>query len=207
MNVRLIAPLVVLVSLCGGTAWARAEDPGVIQERRFRPQHELSLGVGYLPLDPLTKGLTGSLGYTLHMSDHLAWRVADVAFSSGFKSDLRKDLQSNYGRPDRDFDEPAMLATSELVWQALYGRESFFNRGVVWTGTTVHVGGGLVMMRTDGELAPRPAGLVGLGIKLHLDEDWGLRLEARNLLVVQELDLPDNVLWLSVAATWATGVR
>jgi outer membrane beta-barrel protein len=188
-----------------GSAWA--ESSGVIQERRFRPQNELSVGVGYLPLDPLTKGLTGSIGYTVHFDDHFAWRIVEAGVSSGVKSSIRKDLQNNYGRQDRQFDEPVVLATTELIWQFLYGRESLFNRGVIWTGTTMHLGGGAVILRKGDESTPRPAGLVGLGMKLYVDQDWALRLEARDLLVLKELALPEHVLWLTLSATWAAGTR
>ena len=207
MRIRLLLSSLVVVSVIAQAAPAGAEDPGVIQERRFRPQHELSLAVGYLPLGALTKGVTGSIGYTLHLDDHLAWRMAEVGVSSGVKSSIRKDLQNNYGTPDREFEEPVLLVTSELIWQALYGRESLFNRGVVWTGTTVHLGGGGVMLRSDTQSKLRPAAVIGLGMKLYVDESLALRLEVRDMLVVKELTLPDQVLWLSVAATWAVGVR
>ncbi len=207
MNPRSLLPALVVLSLLTQVTPAFAEDPGAIQERRFRPQHEVSLAVGYLPLDALTKGVTGSLGYTLHLDDHFAWRVAEVGLSSGLKSSIRKDLQNNYGTPDREFEEPVLLVSSELIWQALYGRESLFNRGVVWTGTTVHLGGGGVMLRSDTDSKLRPSAVVGLGMKLYVHEDWGLRLEVRDMLVLKELSLPDQVVWLSLAATWAAGTR
>ena len=199
--------MAVVLSLIGQVAPAFAADPGVVQERRFRPQHEVSLGLGYLPLDPLTKGVTGSIGYTLHMNDHLAWRVAEVGVSSSVKSSIRKDLQNNYGAQDREFEAPSLLATSELIFQALYGRESVFNRGVLWSGTTLHLGGGFVMLQSDDDSKLRPGGLVGLGMKLYVADDFALRLEARDMLVIKELGVPDQILWLTVAATWAAGSR
>jgi outer membrane beta-barrel protein len=207
VNVRSLLPALVVLSLLGGAAPAFAEDPGAIQERRFRPQHEVSVAVGYLPLDPLTKGVTGSVGYTLHFDDQFAWRVAEIGLSSGVKSSIRQDLQDNYAAPDQEFEEPVLLATSELIWQGLYGRESLFNRGVLWTGTTAHLGSGFVMLRSGDDSKLRPGAVVGLGMKIYAGQDWGMRLEIRDMLVIKELALPDQIVWLSLAATWAAGTR
>ena len=43
-----------------------------VQERRYRPLSEITVGLGYLPLDPYTKGLSASLGYLTHLSSTAA---------------------------------------------------------------------------------------------------------------------------------------
>ena len=199
--------LFLLGLICCAPTGAWATGTPAIQELRFRPSSELTLGIGMLPLDPFTKGLTGSVGYLLHLSDHLAWRVAEVGASMGFAADLRRDLEHSYGIPEKHFSETEVLATSELVLQLLYGRESFLNRAAIWSATSVSLGGGGVMQRDGTEYTPYPAGVVGLGYKLFFNEEIALRIEARGLLLVKDLDWPEPALWLSLAASYTVSER
>lgn len=203
MHARTIPALALLA--WASPAWA--EGAPAIQELRFRPGHELTLGVGLLPLDAYTKGVTGALGYLVHLDDHLAWRVAEVAYASPYASDLRRDLELSYGVPESRFARSTLLATSELVLQLLYGRESLLNRAALWSATSVSLGAGGVMVREDEEDTPYPAAVVGLGYKLFVDETWALRLEARGLLVVESLGWPEPIVWLSMAASYAVSER
>ena len=133
--------------------------------------------------------------------------MVEAGYSLGLPSDLRRDLEHSFAVAEKAFVEPKVLLTSDLVLQPLYGRESFLNRGAVWTATCVSLGGGAVLMREGTDHLPYPAAAVGLGMKLFLAEDWALRLEVRDLLVVRELGWPDQVLWLSLAASWAASSR
>jgi len=188
-------------------ASAAAEGGEAVQERRFRPLHELTLGIGWLPSDPYTKGLAGSVGYTLHLSDRWAWRVAEVGAVQGFPTNVRKDLTNNFAIGEERFREARILATSELMWEALYGRESFLNRGVLSMATIVSFGPAVAMMREGAETTPNPGVALGLGWKLYVAEGWALRLEARDVIVVNGLEKPDHVIWLSMAGSYALGSR
>jgi hypothetical protein len=75
---RACLAVLLLVSSAALAQADELENPGVIaavQERAFRMQHELHLGVGVLPLDAFYKGLYAQVGYTFHFTDAFAWQV------------------------------------------------------------------------------------------------------------------------------------
>src|SRR5687767_13524288 len=97
-------PAVAFVMLLSSAqAFAQAEElenPGrvsAVQERLFRMNQELSLGVGTLPLDAFYKGFGPQVTYTFHFSDTFAWQVGRGMYSYPAYTGLRQQLERDFG--------------------------------------------------------------------------------------------------------------
>ena len=85
---RLLLATLVATALAAPTA-ARAADTGgdapiyAVQNRAFHLRHEFHLGVGVLPINAFTKGITLGGGYTFHFAGTINGDQVDQKFSSG----------------------------------------------------------------------------------------------------------------------------
>ncbi|HEX9507892.1 MAG TPA: outer membrane beta-barrel domain-containing protein, partial [Myxococcales bacterium] len=95
------------------------ENPGTVsavQDRQYRMNHELSFGVGVLPIDAFYKGLLAQLGYTYHFSDRFAWQVGRGAYSYDVDTGLKAQLQRDFGVLPTAFDQVQWMVGSDLIW-------------------------------------------------------------------------------------------
>lgn len=105
--------------------------PEAIQERAYKMLHEVDVTVGALPLDPFTKGLFVGGAYVVHFNDFLAWEIARGGYSFGLKTDLRTQLERDFGILPSAFDAPQFFAGTALEVTPFYGKLSALNRSVV----------------------------------------------------------------------------
>src|SRR5579872_5200332 len=114
------SPLLVtaLAALAPTLALAQAEElqnPGsvlAVQERTYRMNHELTLGIGVLPLDAFYKGLTAQVSYTFHFTDTFAWQVGRFTYSYDVDTGLKSQLLTQYGVLPTQFSEVQWIAGS-----------------------------------------------------------------------------------------------
>lgn len=192
--------LLFLLCLVPGLARAQAEaleNPGAVsavQERMYRMNHELTLGVGVLPADAFYKGLTAGVGYTYHFSDSFAWQVGRGSYSYNLKTGLREQLERDFGvAPTANAfqDEVQWMVGSDLMWSPFYGKLAFRNSKVLHFEAFL-IGGGSVLKlnRTDGF---RPAANVGIGLRLFSSNTVSFRLDVTNNIVFAEATRIINV--------------
>ncbi len=184
------------------------ENPGTVsavQERKYRMQHELSLGVGVLPLDAFYKGLTAQVAYTYHFTDYFAWQVGRGAYSYNVSTGLRQQLERDFSVLPTAFEEVNWMVGSDLVWSPLYGKSSWLNNSVAhfegWLllGATV-----LKLTGGEGKLGGfRPAVNLGIGFRLFMSKHVSLRLDVTNNIVI--LDRVFNVPTLQLAGALNLG--
>ena len=182
--------LLLLLSLLPGLVRAQAEaleNPGTVsavQERLYRMNHELALGVGVLPADAFYKGLLASVGYTVHFTDSFAWQVGRGSYSYNLKTGLRQQLERDFGvAPTASAfeDEVQWMVGSDLVWSPLYGKTAVNNRAVVhFTGFLLGGASVLKLNRADGF---RPALNLGVGVRVFSSRNVSFRLDVTNNLV------------------------
>ncbi|RKH49117.1 outer membrane beta-barrel domain-containing protein [Corallococcus sp. AB049A] len=204
--------LLSLLCLVPGLARAQAEElenPGTVsavQDRLFRMQHELSLGVGVLPADAYYKGLIGTVGYAYHFSDTLAWQVARGTYSYNVQTSLRRQLE-------RDFDASPVSAAfqnqvqwmvgSDLMWSPLYGKTSLLNTNVIHFEVFLLAGGTVVKVdRSDGF---RPAVNLGLGVRVFSSKNVSFRLDVTNNTVFMGASDITNVPTLQIGTAFNFG--
>nr|WP_242588982.1 outer membrane beta-barrel domain-containing protein [Corallococcus macrosporus] len=170
-----------------GLARAQAEElenPGTVsavQDRLYRMHHELSLGVGVLPADAFYKGLIGTVGYTYHFSDSLAWQVGRGTYSYNVQTSLRSQLERDFDAAPTATafeDQVQWMVGSDLMWSPLYGKTSFLNSNVIHFEVFLLAGGTVVKVdRSDGF---RPAVNLGLGVRVFSTQNVSFRLDVTN---------------------------
>nr|WP_242544905.1 outer membrane beta-barrel domain-containing protein [Corallococcus sp. NCSPR001] len=170
-----------------GLARAQAEElenPGTVsavQDRLYRMHHELSLGVGVLPADAFYKGLIGTVGYTYHFSDSVAWQVGRGTYSYNVQTSLRRQLERDFDAAPTATafeDQVQWMVGSDLMWSPLYGKTSFLNANVLHFEVFLLAGGTVVKVdRSDGF---RPAVNLGLGVRLFSSQNVSFRLDVTN---------------------------
>src|ERR1700687_1418 len=159
------------------------ENPGTVsavQDRQYRMNHELSFGVGVLPIDAFYKGLLAQLGYTYHFSDSFAWQVGRGAYSYDVDTGLKAQLQRDFGVLPTAFDQVQWMVGSDLIWSPFYGKSSFLNRSVRHFELYL-IGGGSVLKLTS---AFRPAVNLGLGARLFTGQHISFRLDITDNVVI-----------------------
>lgn len=179
--------LLSLLCLVPGLARAQAEElenPGTVsavQDRLYRMHHELSLGVGVLPADAFYKGLIGTVGYTYHFSDSVAWQVGRGTYSYNVQTSLRTQLERDFDAAPTATafeDQVQWMVGSDLMWSPLYGKTSFLNSNVIHFEVFLLAGGTVVKVdRSDGF---RPAVNLGLGVRMFSSQNVSFRLDVTN---------------------------
>jgi outer membrane beta-barrel protein len=182
--------LLLLLSLAPGLALAQVEaleNPGTtsaVQDRLYRMNHELSLGIGVLPADAFYKGYFAGLSYTYHFSDHFAWQVGRGAYSYNVKTGLRRQLERDFGvAPTASAfeDEVEWMVGSDVMWSPFYGKTAILNSKVIHFEAFL-LGGATVfkLNRTGGF---RPGANVGLGVRVFKSDSVSFRLDVTNNVV------------------------
>lgn len=174
------------------------ENPGTVsavQERNFRMNHELALGVGVLPLDAFYKGLSVQLGYTYHFSDSFAWQVGRGLYSYNLNTGLRNQLERDFAVLPTQFEEVQYMVGSDLVWTPLYGKGAILNRKVAWFEGFLVAGGSALKLTTGF----RPAINIGVGARLFTSKYVSFRFDATNNFVISDRLLNVPTLQLSAA--------
>ncbi len=185
---------------------ARADGPAhapslsvAVQERETELKHELSLGLGVLPLDAYYKGVSAQLGYTRHFSDRFAWQVGRATYSYNVSTQLRRDLESGFGAGPEEFREVRWIAGSDLMWKPLYGKTAGLDRSALHFEAFL-LGGASLVGLSDG-LAP--AAHVGVGARVFTGRSLSFRVDATDHLIVKQglLNAPSVLL----SAAWNFG--
>ncbi len=178
--------LVVAVGLFSSLAFAQVEElenPGsvsAIQDRAYRMQHELTLGVGVLPLDAFFKGVYAQVGYTFHFNDAFAWEVGRAAYAYPVMTGLREQLQRDFGVLPTSRDVVEYFVGSNLMWSPFYGKLSVLNKSVVHGEMFFLLGATLYKYTT----AFRPALNLGGGGRVFVSKWVSFRLDITDDVVV-----------------------
>ena len=191
-----------------------------VQNRKFNLRHEFDVGVGVLPINAFTKGLTASAAYTFHFSPLWAWEIARVAYSFGLATGLREELIT-VGAADatRKLDFINYFASSTLLLKPLYGKLAFTNRRVVHVEAFFALGAavagftnvadspGLIASTSGGAL--RAGFDAGGGFRFFLDENFSLRFDIRDLTFFTSGGSTASELYLglALALTFGNGGR
>lgn len=151
----------------GTPPWAEVLGPGepalcAIQQRKFELAHEFALLAGSLPANPYYKGLTGSLGYTLHFDETVAWEIVQATYSYNLETNLKKQLLRTFFQKETSppaLPQVAWYVSSRAVLKPLYGKQAFLG------GSVVHVEGYMLA-------GPALVALTGAATSLTFGVDW-----------------------------------
>ena len=194
----------MLALLLGGlSAQALADGPSTlaVQNRLHSQTHEFGAGVGLLPVDAFTKGLTFGGAYTIHFNDLLAWEVGQFTWSYGLRTSLYDDLE-NLSVGPTPFETVRGFASSNFVFKPIYGKLAVLNRSLVYQELFLVAGGGYGWLTLTG----RPLIDVGLGVRIYAGKHFSVRFDARDCMFFGPADV-DNEVWLSLGGSLAFGER
>lgn len=209
----------VLGALCApDLAAAQYGEPSerqAIQRRKYDLNHELSLSLGSLPLDPYQKGWSVSLGYTLHLNDYWSWEIVQVTGALLTSTDLRDELINFFAIPEEDFAAPRFMLTSGLELSPFYGKQSWLNDPIGHQQLLIGVYGG-VAFGDRGDIAGtledfRPIIGLGLGYRLFVSQSLSLRLDVRDFASFRrairnnESFEVENILFITLSASFGFG--
>jgi outer membrane beta-barrel protein len=178
--------------------FAELENPGrvsAVQERLYRMNHELELGVGLLPLDAYYKGVTANVGYSFHFNDAFAWRVGRASWSHMLVTGLREELERNFGVRPTQFEVVEWMAGSDLVWSPMYGKTAWLNSKVLHFSGAFWVGGTALKLNTGF----KPAVNLGLGARLFSSSWLSFRADYSHNFVIADRLIHVPTLQLSTA--------
>ena len=169
---------------------AQAFDPEdeaeIIQNKKYDLASEITFSVGTFPADAFYKGFTGTVGYTLHLSDSLAWEIGSFTYSLNTDANLKNEVKRialSTGQDPPEFPEITWMAATHLVLKPFYGKQALFNTNVVHVEIFLQGGGAFVMRdETDRKVG---FGLdVGFGLRLWFTEVVSMRLDVGELVYI-----------------------
>lgn len=165
-----------------------------VQDRKYRLEHELAAGVGTLPTDPYTKGLTLGGGYTWHVTD--LWAVeAHYSWVFNFGASLRDKLEGNFAVPPSRFAKLEMFGQLGTLFKPLYGKLALLNDTQVYGEFFLSAYGVVARMeggrKTDEEPQGKGqrlafGGAPGFGIRGFFNRYLSARLNVNWLILVAE---------------------
>jgi outer membrane beta-barrel protein len=188
--VPIVRNALLLLLLAPGLALAQAEaleNPGTtsaVQDRLYKMNHELSLGVGVLPADAFYKGYYGGVSYTYHFTDSFAWQVGRGAYSYNVKTGLRRQLERDFGvSPTASAfeDEVDWMVGSDIQWSPFYGKTAILNSKVIHFEAFLTGGATIFKLNLTGSF--RPGANVGLGVRVFKSDTISFRLDVANNFV------------------------
>jgi len=162
-----------------------------VQNRLYRVEHEFSLGVGVLPVDPFSKGVTFGGGYGWHFND--IWAVElQGAYLRNIKTDLREKLENGFAEPPERFPEILYFGGLGVLFKPIYGKLSFLNKTLIYGDIYLSMIG--VVSRIVGNLDRGDAlenrgermafgGAPGFGLRGYLNRYISLRFDFRSMVL------------------------
>jgi outer membrane beta-barrel protein len=179
---RRLLGLALLVAGLGAAAPAAADefDEGgtlyAIQKRQHQMGHEFSLGIGVLPMDAFSKGLTGTFQYTYHFSDAWAWEIVSFTYSANVDTSLHSDLVTNWKVTPVPFPEMNYFGDTNLVWTPLYGKLAYLNQKLIFGELYFNLGPAVAKYSMPGAYL---GGDAGFGFRVHLSQYFSSKIDIR----------------------------
>jgi outer membrane beta-barrel protein len=169
-----------------------------IQERVFHHYHEIGLSFGYIPDDNFFNAYPVGIGYTYHFNNYLAWEVVRGQYMFTQEKDIKAKLEKEFGVTPEVFLEPKYMIHSNIIIKPLYGKEAFWNRGIINHESYLILGGGMINYEkkysngdTDSESDPSIS--LGAGTRYFLNKNLCMTLEIRDLINMKKDNTENNV--------------
>jgi outer membrane beta-barrel protein len=169
-----------------------------IQERVFHRYHEIGLSFGYIPDDNFFNAYPVGVGYTYHFNNYLAWEVVRGQYMFTQEKDIKRKLEKEFGVTPEVFLEPKYMIHSNIIIKPLYGKEAFWNRGIINHESYLILGGGMINYEkkySSGEKDSEsdPSISLGAGTRYFLNKNLCMTLEIRDLINMKKDNTENNV--------------
>jgi outer membrane beta-barrel protein len=165
-------------------AWARAKadpyDPPkvvALEDRAYSTTQDLTVSLGYYPLDAFNKSYTGGLAYSYYFEPHWGWEIANFQWARNQDTGLKRDLIDNFGvQPKGILDYIDWVGTSNLIYTPAYSKSLLFNDQVAYSELSL-VGGLGVVHFNSGEKATAFGG--GIMDRFYLNQRYSVKVDVR----------------------------
>ncbi len=180
---------------------------GVIQNRKYRLGHELTLTAGTLPIDPFFKGVTAGLSYTFHINDFHAVEVGGLG-SYNIDSYLTQQLLDLFGVSRASLPGLQALVYVNYVLKQFYGKFALANRTLLYEEVFFDVG---VQATYWSDATIRVGPDFGGGVRFFVFPWLSLRGDIRHAVVFNKVPFldkaatVDGVLYLGTGASLSFG--
>ncbi len=161
----------------------------VFQQRYLVKRHrlELQLGGALTVNDPMVTHFAAEAGLFFHFTDQFALGVTGAKYAAR-DSSTANTVESNFGL----FAERSHLQAGgmlEAQWAPLFGKFAVFGLGVVQVDGYLIAGGGAERTTRGTDL--KPAGEIGLGMRLHMLRWLSLSADVRDLIYSEKFQSCD----------------
>lgn len=199
---RTTAAVGVILTLLAVAAPATAQDLDeaeglrtlAVQQRHHHHYHELTVGVGLLPLDAFIKGLTVSGAYTLHFNHLFAWEIVRAyGVVAEIESDLQDDLE-NLGISPTPFEYVQWAATTSFIFTPFYGKFAVINRSLIFGEIFLVAGAGYGWLTNSQNVVVDAGG----GLRVFFGEYFSVRFDIRWEGFISGIEELHNELWISL---------
>jgi outer membrane beta-barrel protein len=175
-----------------------------VQDRAHHHWHELSVSLGFLPVDAFLKGFAVSGNYTLHFNPLIAWEIVHAyGVLATIEMDLNDDL-NNVGIPN-PFTYVNWAATSSLVFTPFYGKYSVTNRTQIFTEFFLVAGAGYGWLtnatRDSDANTQHVVADAGLGFRVFFGEYFSIRFDLRWEGFFLNVEEPHHELWIALGVS------
>lgn len=168
-----------------------------IEPRDHLFKHEITLGLGVLPLDAFYVGTAAALSYAYHFNDVWAWEALRGFYSYNSDTSLRSLLIAQQVLPVHADRRILSILSSNVVFKPMYGKLAFFNSSVVRAETYFTGGIGVAISNQDTGLAPN----LGVGLNFWLGHAVAIRLDVGDHFVFSSSGL-SSVLQVLLSASF-----
>ncbi len=174
-----------------------------VENKMFNPQKDLSLKLGFLPLDAFYKAVTLGVSYTNYYESYWAWEIinVDVAFSQN--TGLKEDLINNFSvEPKGILEFPKYYISSNLIYTPIYSKNLLFNQNVVRSEISFVGGGGMIVFNSN-DKAPMLGG--GLVLRFFKDHSISYKFDSRLYYHTAQEKSSNFLLNIALAVSWEFG--
>lgn len=171
--------VILLISSLGFAQTTTAEKPAIvaIQNRPYVLNSELSVSLGYLPLDHFNTYFSAGMAYTKYFNDYIGWEILNLQSPKNSPTGLEKYLIDNFGALPEEFDILKYYFSTNFVYTPLYMKNLFMSRSVMWGDISLVGGYGISKFQDNGNVNTLNAGAI---IRFQYEKQQSFKLDIRN---------------------------
>src|ERR1700722_14913954 len=114
-----------------------------IQGRSYSLINEMTLKLGYLPLDSFNRYLSYGASYTHYFNGFEAWEVLNLEKAINYDTGLTAQLQRSFNVSTFPFNTLDYFVTTSFLYNPFFNKSLFMDSSIVKGETGFIIGGGM----------------------------------------------------------------
>lgn len=152
----------------------------VVQRRKYDLNHEIDVMAGAFVSNPFFKGVAGTLGYTLHINEFLAWEVLSATYSHDFDTNLKQQfllIASIEKKTPPPLPDLTAVAASNIVLKPFYGKQALRDVALAHFELYLLAGPAGVLVNNLGNTGYGFGADWGLGVRVWINDVLSVRTQ------------------------------